>query len=76
MSYKVVYDKNACIGVGQCSQMSKLWSMTNEGKAELLGAKEVSPGVFELLISDDMYNEQLQAADSCPVAAIRIEKVK
>ena len=75
MTYKVIYDKKSCIGVGQCALVSKLWSVNNKGKAELKGAVEVSKGVFELEISDDMYSSQLSAVKSCPVSAIRIEKV-
>ncbi|MCA9478351.1 MAG: ferredoxin [Nanoarchaeota archaeon] len=76
MSYKIVYDKNSCIGVGQCATMSNIWSMTNRGKAELKDAKEVSPGIFELEIPDEAYSKELQAANSCPVSAIKIVKVE
>lgn len=75
MKYKIIYNKNNCIGVGQCALMSNLWSINNEGKAELKDAKEVSPGVFELEIENESYAQELQAANSCPVSAIKIVKV-
>ena len=75
MGYKIVYNKKKCIGVGQCALMSKLWTVNRNGKAELKDAVEVSPNVFELDISDAQYSQELQAANSCPVSAIRIEKV-
>lgn len=75
MTYKIVYDKNSCIGAGECATLSSLWKIENDGKASLEGAKEVSSGVFELLIEDDQYTKELAAANSCPVSAIQVVKV-
>lgn len=75
MSYKITYNQKACIGVGQCATMSKLWKMNNQGKAILQGAKEIKPGVFELEITDAMYTKELAAINSCPVQAIQITKM-
>lgn len=76
MKYKIIYNEKVCIGVGQCALMSELWSVNNKGKAELKGSVEVSPDVFELEISDEKYAQELQAANSCPVSAIKIVKVE
>lgn len=75
MTYKIVYEKKKCIGVGQCALASKLWSVNNKGKAELKGSLEKSPDIYELEISDDIYAKELRAAKSCPVNAIKIIKV-
>lgn len=75
MTYKIKYEEKKCIGVGQCATLSNLWKINNKGKAVLKDAIEVSPGVFEVEITDEQYKKELAAAKSCPVQAIQIMKV-
>ena len=76
MPYKIVYNKNGCIGAGECAVIAPdLWKVGNDGQAILAGSKQnPKTGNFELVISDAACEKQKKAAGSCPVAAIIIEK--
>lgn len=77
MGYKIVYDRNSCIGAGECEAISKrLWHVDNEGKAVLKGAKlNEETGKYELEITDEEFKEQDTVVGSCPIACIKIEKI-
>ena len=54
----------------------KYWEMDNEGKAILRQGKEVSPGIFEIEITEQDYKEMFEAAKECPVNCIHIIDLK
>lgn len=61
---KIVFEKEKCIGCGSCQAVCpKYWKITQDGKAEFLGAGEVKK-----------IECNQEAADSCPVQCIKIEK--
>ncbi|HLC93210.1 MAG TPA: ferredoxin [archaeon] len=73
--FKIIYDRNNCVAAGPCAAVDNEHFKINadDGKADLIGGKEVSPGVFELEVdSDDLAN---QAAAVCPAAVISIKKI-
>jgi len=73
--FKIVYDRNNCVAAGPCAAVDSVHFTINaaDGKADLIGGKEVSPGVFELEVEDDdMPN---QAAAVCPAAVISVKKI-
>lgn len=73
--FKIVYDRNNCVAAGPCAAVDSVHFKIDEkdGKADLIGGKEVSPGVFELEVdSDDLAN---QAASVCPAAVISVKKI-
>lgn len=78
MAYKIIYDRNSCIGAGECEAISKrLWKVDNEGRAVLKGAKlNEKTGNYELVITDEEFKEQETVVGSCPIACIRLEKIK
>lgn len=62
-SYKIVYDRNKCIGAGTCVELAPdTWELDDEGKAKMLKS---SFGQAEL-------DKQVKAAKSCPAHAISI----
>jgi len=72
--YKIVHDKNACIGCGACaSTCPDFWSMEDGGKSKLDGAKKVGSN-FELLLDDLSCNKD--ATEICPVNCIHIFDLK
>ena len=72
-TYKVVYEREGCIGAAACSAIAPArWSLDDENKAVLKGSKETSKQVFELEIGEEELEEQLAAARSCPVNVIHI----
>jgi len=71
--YKVIYERDLCIGAVACVMAStKYWELDDEGKAILIGGKEVSEGIFETEIPEEDYEEMFEAAKGCPVVCIHI----
>ena len=62
MTYKILVDKDTCIGCAACSGVSpNFFKMNNDGKAEPVNEKV-----------DDLGNAK-EGQDSCPVGAIKID---
>ena len=77
--YKIVYDRNICIGAAACeAQSPRFWEIDKEdGKANLKGGQKVAHEVFELEIPEEFVKDAQDSADVCPVAGcIRIVKVE
>ncbi len=74
VKYKIVYDREGCIGVGSCALLAmKFWKMTAENdKADLVGGKMRKDGVFELIIDEKDLHVNTEAARNCPVTVIKI----
>jgi ferredoxin len=61
--YKIVFDKNGCIGCGTCAAICpENWEMSGD---------KAIPKKTEL----DSLDCNQEAADACPVNVIKIEKV-
>ena len=76
VKYKIVYDRNGCIGAGACVGMSpKDFEMANDGKADLKESQDEN-GNFVKIINETDYKSALDAADACPVAVIKVIKVE
>ncbi|RMF55026.1 ferredoxin [Candidatus Woesearchaeota archaeon] len=75
---KVTHDKETCIGCGACASVcEKFWEMNDEeGKSVLKGAKKNPETGFEELEveSEEDIKCNQEAADSCPVNCIKVEK--
>jgi ferredoxin len=70
---KVIHDRNVCIGCGACAAVCPdFWEMADDGKSRLKGGKDKNGAVFELEVDDPKCNKD--AAQSCPVNCIHIEK--
>jgi len=76
MSFKIVYDKNSCIGAGTCSTISKqLWHVDGD-KATLKGATlNPKTGAYELVLDDANIKQEQAVVGSCPAGCIKIEKM-
>jgi ferredoxin len=65
---KIIHEREKCIGCGSCAALCpKYWEMAQDQKSKLLKAKN-----YELEIKEVGCNQE--AADSCPVQCIRVEK--
>ncbi|MFC2133847.1 ferredoxin [Bacteroidota bacterium] len=72
--FKIIYDREACIGAAACAAVDpKRFEMHTDGKADMLKAKEVKSGLWELEVED--LGDAQEAAEACPVDAIKIEKL-
>ena len=71
--FLIQYDRNGCIGAGVCAAVAPdHWVMNQDGKADLVNAKEVSEGQFELEIDEKDLEVNKQAAEGCPAVVIHI----
>jgi ferredoxin len=70
---KVIQEREKCIGCGSCAALCpKYWEMAEDGKSRLLNSTQNREGNFEAEVADIECNQE--AADSCPVQIIHIEK--
>jgi len=70
---KIIHDRANCIGCGACVAICQnYWKMAEDNKSNLIGGKINLVGNYELEIEESSCNKE--AADSCPVNVIRIEK--
>ncbi len=70
---KVRFDRDTCIGMFQCTaEWDAFEEDTDDGKADLAGAEEVEPDVFEREVPDGAELDAKFAARSCPVDAIEV----
>ena len=72
--YKIVFDRQNCIGAGPCVAVNpEVWEMNEDGKVTLKqGTPVEGTENFEQDIEDDKLEINLQAAKSCPVNVIHI----
>lgn len=71
---KIIHEIEKCIGCGLCANLCpKYWKMGGDGKAHLENSKINSATGNEELEANDIGCNQ-DAADSCPVQCITIEK--
>ena len=68
--YQIIFDKKACVGSGACCNICpENWELIEQnGKFKAKPKKQ--------FISEDEFMANEEAANICPVDAIRIEKVK
>ena len=74
--YKVVFDRETCIGALNCVGVAPdFWKTAKDGKVDLSNSKKTGDQMFELIIDEKNYKENLTAAKVCPVKAIKVEKI-
>ena len=67
MKYKIIYDRESCIGAASCVVLSKNWVMNDkDGKAD----------VIKTDVTEEQLTDEMEAAESCPVNCIHIEDEK
>jgi ferredoxin len=71
MAVKIIHDIETCIGCGACAAVCPdSWEMGDDGKAKLKGGE--AEGANFVKSDDEGCN--MEAAKSCPVNCIHIEK--
>lgn len=73
---RITHQRSKCIGCNYCVEVApSRWYMNDtDGKSSLIEAKE-KKGIFIAIITDDEYEENIEAAEICPVNIIKIEKI-
>ncbi|MCR4334989.1 MAG: ferredoxin [archaeon] len=74
--FKIIYNRNDCVAAGPCAAVDSDHFEINpkDGKADLIGGKETSPGIWELEIEED--DKANQAVEVCPAAVISVQKIE
>ena len=68
--YRITLNKSVCIGSGACASVApENWELVDTPEGLKAKAKKID-------ISEDEYDSNQQAADMCPVDAIKLEKIK
>ena len=76
MSFKIIFDRNKCIGAFSCVAVNgDMWKPANDGKVDLLGATK-NGEVFELIIDETELAKNQPAVLVCPASAIQIVEAK
>jgi len=82
--YKIIHDRESCIGCGACASVCpNNWEMNSDGKSDLKEAQNSDEffqggeikGNNENPLTES-YDCDREAADSCPVNCIHIHEVK
>ncbi len=73
--YKIIFDRSNCIGTFSCVNANPAhWMEGDDGKSILKGAKlNEETGFYELVIDEEDYEKNLEAASVCPVFVIKVE---
>jgi len=73
---RITHQRSKCIGCYYCVEVApNNWKMnTEDGKAMLLNANE-KKGFYTTVTGDDDLDNNIDAAEVCPVKIIKVEKV-
>ena len=76
--YKIEFDREVCIGALACTAVAEhFWPRSEDGKVDLTGATyNEQTKKWELIIDDKDFQINRDAADSCPVEAIKVIKLE
>lgn len=72
---RITHHRIKCIGCNYCVEAAPYrWRMNEaDGKSNLIEAKE-KKGIYTALVTDDEYDDNMEAARICPVNIIKVEK--
>ncbi len=76
--YKVIIDRDACIACGVCASLCPdVFELSSEdGKSQIVESLREAGNIGVGIIDENLKECVSNAADSCPVGAIKIEEVK
>lgn len=73
--FVLIHDRPNCIGCGACAAVApKHWTMADDGKSDIIEGKDLENGHQEKEITDAEYEENFEAAETCPVNVIHLKK--
>ncbi|HEX9664559.1 MAG TPA: ferredoxin [Patescibacteria group bacterium] len=76
--YKIEFDRQACIGALVCNLLSeRFYLKADDGKVDLANAVyNEATKKWELIIDEADLKANKEAAESCPVDAIKVTKIE
>ncbi|MBI3032751.1 ferredoxin [Candidatus Woesearchaeota archaeon] len=73
MKYKIEHNRPDCIGCAACAAVAPdHWEMNEDGKSDIRGGKRLPTGWEEKEIDESSFNDNKEAAESCPVNVIHL----
>jgi ferredoxin len=70
---EIQHDKPNCIGCAACAAIDpKTWVMNKDGKADIVNGESFKEGWQRKDIKEEEFQDNMDAADSCPVNVIHI----
>ena len=71
--YKIEHNRPDCIGCAACAAVApEHWEMDEDGKSNVIGGNRTPEGKEERDLEEKDFEENKDAADSCPVNVIHI----
>ena len=72
----ITQQREKCIGCNYCVELAyQRWRMSKkDGKCTLLGSKD-RRGFHTVRVGDEEYEDNVKAAEACPVKIIQVKKV-
>ena len=80
--YRIIHDRDICIGCSACASVCpKFWIMEDDGKSSIVGHKKTGNSEEEILGTNEnplteSFEENMDAAESCPVNCIHLKEIK
>lgn len=73
---RITQQRDKCIGCNYCVEAAyNRWRMSKkDGKCTLIGSKE-KRGFHSVIVGDDEFEENVVAAEVCPVKIIKVEQL-
>ena len=73
---RIFFQRVKCIGCNGCVEAAPdRWRVsTRDGRCNLIGSKE-KKGIYQIVVDDDEFEQNMKAAANCPVKIIRLERV-
>ncbi len=74
---RILFYRGKCIGCNACVEVApERWRVSKrDGRCTLIEGKE-KKGIYKALVGLEEYEQNLQAAQNCPVKIIQVEIVK
>ena len=72
-TYTLQHNRPECIGCGACAVIAPdFWEMDDDSKSDIINGEDKPNGWQERKIGEDDFEENMEAAESCPVEVIHI----
>lgn len=73
---RITFQRNKCIGCYYCNEIAPYrWDIDEDDGKSLLIDSEENRDFFTLVISDDEYEDNLEASVQCPVGVINVTRL-
>lgn len=77
VKYRIIFDREKCIGALSCVAVHPaLWIPTSDGKVDMKNAVKRPDGKWEIIVEEEEYPVNKEAAEVCPVNVIVVEKIE